>query len=310
MTGTKAKKPRAKKVEAVAPEQTIVAFKGFTKDLTCTGGDKPFQYEIGKEYLHDGDVRACRSGFHACENPWDVLSYYPLIASDGSFNRFCRVTLGGQIERHSDDSKIAAGKIVLDVELSLPDFVAASVKWIIDATKLVVSAAKGGEALNDNGKDDARIGSSGYGARIGSSGNDARIGSSGNGAQIGSSGNGAQIGSSGNGAQIVSSGYGAQIVSSGYGAQIGSSGNGAQIGSSGNGARIDSTGERAVIAAAGVNVMVKGKDGAWLALAEYTWNAGEARYDCIGFATGCIGTDGLKADTFYRAQGGKLVEVA
>ena len=265
MTGTKAKKPRTKKVEAVAPEQTIVAFKGFTKDLTCTGGDKPFQYEIGKEYLHDGDVRACRSGFHACENPWDVLSYYPLIASDGSFNRFCRVTLGGQIARHSGDSKIAAGKIVLDVELSLPDFVAAGVKWIIDATKLVVSAAKGGEALNDNGKDGARIGSSGYGA------------------QIGSSGNGARIGSSGNGARIGSSGYGAQI---------------------------DSTGERAVIASAGVNAMAKGKDGAWLALAEYAWNDGERRYDCIGFATGCIGTDGLKADTFYRAQGGKLVEVA
>ncbi|MBH9645076.1 hypothetical protein JAO12_13985, partial [Burkholderia vietnamiensis] len=41
---------------------------------------------------------------------------------------------------------------------------------------------------NDNGADDAQIGSSGYGAQIGSSGNYAQIGSSGNDAQIGSSG--------------------------------------------------------------------------------------------------------------------------
>lgn len=30
---------------------------------------------------------------------------------------------------------------------------------------------------------------------------------------------------------------------------------------------------------------------------------------CIGFATGCIGQDGLEPDTLYRASGGKLVKV-
>lgn len=58
-------------------EEVVVAYKGFTKDLTCTGGDKPFQYEIGKSYEMDGEIKACDRGFHACEYPLDVLSYYP-----------------------------------------------------------------------------------------------------------------------------------------------------------------------------------------------------------------------------------------
>ena len=159
---------------------------------------------------------------------------------------------------------------------------------------------------NDNGDDNAQIGSSGYGAQIGSSGNDARIGSSGYGARIGSSGNDAQIGSSGNcarigssgnDAQIGSSGYNARIGSSGYNAQIGSSGNDAQIGSSGNDARINATGERAAIACAGIGAHGKaGKDGA-LALAYWDESADRPR-----FAVGYVG-ENIEADTWYSVNG-------
>ncbi|MCT4470649.1 DUF7666 domain-containing protein [Bosea spartocytisi] len=151
--------------------------------------------------------------------------------------------------------------------------------------------------------DYARIGSSGDSAQIGSSGDYARIGSSGDSAQIGSSGDSAQIGSSGYYARIGSSGCSAQIGSSGYYAQIGSSGDYAQIGSSGDSARINSTGRDAVIASAGPGTTASGIDGAWVSLAEFIDGK------CVGFATGCIGKDGLKPNTAYRALGGKLVEV-
>lgn len=52
--------------------KTIKAYKGFNPDMTCRG----FKYEVGKEYEHEGHVELCESGFHACENPFDVLDFY------------------------------------------------------------------------------------------------------------------------------------------------------------------------------------------------------------------------------------------
>ena len=117
------------------------------------------------------------------------------------------------------------------------------------------------------------------------------------------SGDCARIGSSGYYAQIGSSGDCAQIGSSGYSAQIGSSGYSAQIGSSGYYAQIVAEGKKAVVACAGRNATVTGADGAWISIAEYDRDG-----DCIGFASGCIGRDGLKPGVPYIAKGGKLVE--
>ena len=57
----------------------ILAFKGFDKDLKC----RDYQYEIGKEFVHTGDVKTCNSGFHSCEHPADTTNpradvFYPL----------------------------------------------------------------------------------------------------------------------------------------------------------------------------------------------------------------------------------------
>lgn len=63
----------------------VKAYKGFNKHMQCTPNGKIFQYEIGKEYKED-EANLCYCGFHACENPLDVLSYYNNID-----DKFCEV---------------------------------------------------------------------------------------------------------------------------------------------------------------------------------------------------------------------------
>ena len=221
-------------------KNVIKSYKGFDKDMKCRG----FQYEVGKEYDMDGEIKCCNRGFHACKSPFEVWDYYDMLNS-----RFAEVEQSGKIDEEEKSTKVCSSRIKIKAELKLADIINIGVEWLRDITS--PSKVKTDGALNDNGDRKKQIGSSGYYAQIGSSGYYAQIGSSGYSAKIGSSGYSAQIGSSGDYAQIGSSGYYAQIGSSGDSAKIGSSGDSAQIGSSGDYAQIGSSGDSAKIGSSG-----------------------------------------------------------
>ena len=98
-------------------------YKGFDNDFQCRG----YQFEPGKTYEHDGDAKACESGFHFCENPFDVWCYYP-----PSDSRFAEVEGSGKTDKHYGDSKVACTKLHVGAEISLNAFVNAGVKFILD----------------------------------------------------------------------------------------------------------------------------------------------------------------------------------
>ncbi len=171
-------------------DKAIKAYKGFNPDMTCRG----FQYEVGKEYEHDGPVVPCESGFHACENPFDVLDFYGDID-----NRFCEVEQSG--ETISDYKKTVSSKIKIKAEIGFAGLFKAGIEWIKEVTdprKIKIDE----HSQNDDGGDYAKIGSSGYYAKIGSSGD---------GAQIGSSGDGAKIDSAGEDSVICCAGYNSKV---------------------------------------------------------------------------------------------------
>ena len=295
-------------------------FKGFDKGLVCRGK----KYKENTVFEEEA-AEICKNGMHFCENPFDVLDYYDLVNTDGSFNEFAEVEALDKCLT-DDNKKYCTKKLKIGSKLSFSGFVNACIEFIFEKTKIEKTDEEDYVQIGSSGYS-AQIGSSGDFAQIGSSGDSAHIGSSGYSAQIGSSGNYAQIGSSGNYAQIGSSGYSAQIGSSGYSAQIGSSGDfahigssgdsahigssgySAQIGSSGNSAQITSEGEDSVICCAGHNSIVRAKKGSWITLSEW-----EKSFEKDRLIPKCVKTkfvDGeiIKADTFYRLENGKFVEV-
>ena len=176
-------------------EKKIIAYKGFDKDLKC----RNFQYEVGKEYEMDGDIKCCERGFHACESPLEVFDHYDMLNS-----RFAKVEQSGEIDKEENTTKVCSSKIKVKAELKLADIIDLGVEWIKDVTS--PSKLKKETDLNDNGNNSAKIGSSGDYANIGSSGYSAKIGISGDYAQIGSSGDSAKIGSTGKHSVVMAAG--------------------------------------------------------------------------------------------------------
>ena len=97
-----------------------VAYKAFGMDMQCRG----YQYEVGKTYTHNSEVKLCESGFHACEYPLDVFSYYPPARS-----QFAIVEQAGNLDRHGNDSKVASESITVKAKIDIADMVKASIEY-------------------------------------------------------------------------------------------------------------------------------------------------------------------------------------
>ena len=176
-------------------ENVIKSYKGFDENMQCSG----YQYEVGKDYEIDGDIKCCSRGFHACKSPMEVWDYYDMLNS-----RYAEVEQSGKIDEEEKSTKVCSSHIKIKAELKLSDIINIGVEWLKDITS--PSKVKTDGALNDNGDRKKQIGSSGYSAKIGSSGYSAQIGSSGDSAKIGSSGYSAQIDSTGEDSVIMCAG--------------------------------------------------------------------------------------------------------
>ena len=255
----------------------VKGYKAFDKGMICRGK----RYEENTTYEESGN-KICEAGvMHFCENPFDVLNYYPLVGENGDISDFADVEAIGDIYKEKD--KTATNKLHIGAKLGLKGFIKVCVDFTIEKTRI--------EPAKDNETD-----SGGYFAQIGSSGDSAKIGSSGDFAQIGSSG------------------YFAKIGSSGYSAKIGSSGDSAKIGSSGDSAQITSEGKNSVVMAAGCNSIAKAKIGSWITLVEWirtdkTDDSGNYIWIPKCVKTEYVDGERIKEDTFYKLVDGEFKEV-
>ena len=86
------------------------AFKGFEKRSDGTMWCIEFQYEVGKTYKHEGEIKLCESGFHACHELHQVC--------------------GGEIiESEDDDGKFVCSEIRLVKEIDMTDVAKFNIAW-------------------------------------------------------------------------------------------------------------------------------------------------------------------------------------
>ena len=142
-------------------ENKIISYKGFDENMQCRG----FQYEVGKEYKMDGNIKCCERGFHACKSPMEVWDYYDMLTS-----RFAKVEQSGKIDTEENSTKVCSSRIKIKAELKLADIINIGVEWLKDIAS--PSKVKKDGALNDNGDRKKQIGSSGDYAKIDSTGED------------------------------------------------------------------------------------------------------------------------------------------
>ena len=128
-------------------------YKGFNKGLVCRGK----QYAENTVF-EENEAVICEKGMHFCENPLDVLDYYPLLNDNAGTNEFCEVeTLDEPLT--DDNKKFVTRKLKIGTRLSFSAFVKAAIDFVFEKTQ------------EDNGSgDSAKLASSGDYAKLASSG--------------------------------------------------------------------------------------------------------------------------------------------
>lgn len=101
------------------------AYKSFNPDMTCRG----FKFEEGKTYTED-KAELCKSGFHACLDPLEVLRYYEPCDDEGNLRKYHEVELEDVDDKREDDTKVCGKKITIGAELNFADLAKAHVEYV------------------------------------------------------------------------------------------------------------------------------------------------------------------------------------
>jgi hypothetical protein len=283
--------------------EKIIAYKAMDKNMQCRGK----QYEVGETY-HEDKADCCNAGMHACENPFDVLRYYPLRDSP----RFFEVECGGSVDKSEEDSKLACTELTVKSEVNFAGLVKATVNAVFNRVKGKEPFSIGRYSTAGSSGDYSTAGSSGYSSTAGSSGDYSTAGSSGDYSTAGSSGDYSTAGSSGDYSTAGSSGYYSTAGSSGYSSTAGSSGDYSTAGSSGDystaaatgaycGAKAD--GKDNVAVANGAHSKARGVLGCYLVLTEYD-NDGNMLWAKMAKVDGTH----IKENVWYTLKNGEFAE--
>ena len=249
--------------------EKIKGYKGFDKDMKCRG----FQYESGKDYTYDGDIECCRSGFHFCENPLDVLSYYTPAIS-----RFCEVEGRGKCDKSEEDSKVSVSNLHIGLEIGLSGLIEAGAKFILDK-------------VNYNGN------------RVSNTGNFSAATNTGDSSAATNTGDFSAATNTGDRSAATNTGDSSAATNTGDSSAATNTGNFSAATNTGNFSAAEVKGKDSIAIAAGYKSKASGTIGCWLVLTERNINR-----EIVDVKAVRVDGHSIKENTYYTLENGQIKE--
>ena len=253
------------------------AYKGFNPDMTCRG----FKFEEGKTYTED-KAELCKSGFHACLDPLEVLRYYEPCDDDGNLRKYHEVELEDVDDKREDDTKVCGKKITIGAELNFADLAKAHVEYV----KEHLDGEKSENATGDR----SAATNTGYCSAATNTGYRSAATNT------------------GYCSAATNTGDRSAATNTGYRSAATNTGDRSAATNTGDYSAATNTGYCSVAVAWGRESKAKAAKGSYIVLAEYgEWNGEE--YPLLHAKMRKVDGKTIKADTFYRLKDGKFVEV-
>lgn len=125
-------------------------YKGFDPNMACRG--KRYAENTTFEEL---EAEVCKRGMHFCENPLDVLDYYPLLSKDGKPNTFAEVeALNGA--KTDDGKKFCTTTLKIGAKISATRLCEIGGEFLREKITSEAGANKTGNCAQQVGGDRAR----------------------------------------------------------------------------------------------------------------------------------------------------------
>ena len=312
-------------------------YKGFSHGMVCRGK----QYQENTEFT-EPEAKICESGMHFCPNPFDVWSFYPPTDENGNLNEFAEVE--AMDDPQTDDGiKYCSRRLRIGAKLDLPGFIKASVDFIFEHVKSTDSNTGDRSVATNTGNYSASTNTGNYSAST-NTGNYSAATNTGNYSAATNTGDcsvatntgdcsvatntGDYSASTNTGFRSTSTNTGDRSVATNTGNYSASTNTGNYSASTNTGFRSTATntgnysaatntgdcsassvsGNESFAIATGQLSKVKGALGCWIACAEWAEND-NGTWHPIDFKAVRVDGEKIKADTWYRLEEGKFIEV-
>jgi len=262
--------------------KSIKGFKAFDKDLKCRG----YQFELNKDFKTDKAV-ICQEGFHFCENPLDLFSYYSPAES-----KFAEVEGKGEIVTHNEDSKVACTELHIEAEVNINALIKAGVDFIFSKVKKTKSkkAHKTEEkSLASNTGDYSAASNAG----------DSSVASN--------TGDYSAASNTGDYSAASNTGNRSAVSNTGYSSVASNTGNRSAVSNTGYSSVASVSGKQSIACGLGVENKAKGALSCWLVLTE--WHKINDELQIKNCQAKLVDGKIIKADTWYMLKDGEFVEI-